>query len=342
MLTLLLAGVFLHFYQLQKDFIIGQVDKQAHILCQQVLLTRSWLADMGGVYVEKRPGRQENPYLEHSLIQDATSKKEYLLRNPAMVTRELSEYADRMGAYSFRLTSTNLINRANAPDGTERLALDLFRRHKVKEYVVRQQLDDHRIFRLITPLYIESSCLSCHQYQGYDLGALRGCISIIIPYCEVEKQLASLKYSFFTAAVCIILLAVLVLFSMNHFLTIKPLKSIGRRIRRFETEMDCRVPSSSRPDEIGDLERSFAQMADTVRESRLQLEDKIARATVELQAKNTELQQANRQLQLQDERKTDFLATVSHELRTPLTTIRGGVDYLLKTVIDPEEIRFGN
>ncbi|MCK5680056.1 hypothetical protein KAI46_04515 [bacterium] len=39
----------------------------------------------------------------------------------------------------------------------------------------------------------------------------------------------------------------------------------------------------------------------------------------------------------QDVLKTDFLATVSHELRTPLTTIRGGVDYLLQTVTDPEQ-----
>ncbi len=340
LLTVVLAGVFFSFYQQQKNFIIGQVDKQAHILCQQVLLTRSWLADMGGVYVEKKPGREENPYLKQSRIRDSLSKKEYLLRNPAMVTRELSRYADQMGLYSFRLTSTKLINMANAPDGTERLALDLFRRHKTKEYIVRQRLDGRQVFRLIAPLFIESACLSCHQYQGYKIGTLRGCISIIIPDAEVERQLVSLKYSFLAAAIFIILLIVVALFVLNHFLTIKPLRLLGRAMRRFESEVDFQVPLSRRPDEIGDLQRSFASMAATVKETQAQLEEKVARATDELRARNRELREANLQLKLQDQRKTDFLATVSHELRTPLTAIRGGVDYLLRTVTDREQIVF--
>lgn len=340
LLMVVLAGVFFYFYQQEKDFIISQVDKQAHILCRQVLLTRSWLADMGGVYVEKKSGLKVNPYLAHSSIQDRNSSKEYLLRNPAMVTRELSEYADKMGLYSFRLTSTLLINPANAPDGTERLALDLFRRRKVKEYVVRQKLRGRQVFRLIAPLYIESACLSCHQYQGYELGTLRGCISIIIPNREVERKIISLKYSFITAAACIILFTVLALFYMNHLLAIRPLRFLGRLIKRFETDINYPVPISSRQDEIGELERSFAQMAVTVRESQLKMEGKIARATAELRKTNKELREVNLLLEQQDERKTHFLANVSHELRTPLTAIRGGVDYLLKTVTDREQVVF--
>jgi signal transduction histidine kinase len=340
LLTVVLAAVFFYFYQQEKDFIISQVDKQAHILCQQVLLTRSWLADMGGVYVEKKSGLKVNPYLKHSIIQDRNSSREYLLRNPAMVTRELSEYADQMGLYSFRLTSTILINPTNAPDGTERLALDLFRQRKVKEYVVRQKLGGRQVFRLITPLYIESACLSCHQYQGYEPGTLRGCISIIIPNREVERKIISLKYSFITAAACIILFTVLALFYMNHLLAIRPLRFLGRRIQRFETDINYPVPISARQDEIGELERSFAQMVVTVRESQLKMEGKIARATAELRKTNKELREVNLLLEQQDQRKTHFLANVSHELRTPLTAIRGGVDYLLKTVNDREQVVF--
>jgi len=233
-----------------------------------------------------------------------------------------------------------LINPANAPDGTERLALDLFRRRKVKEYIVRQKLGGHQVFRLIAPLYIESACLSCHQYQGYELGTLRGCISIIIPNGEVERKIISLKYSFITAAACIILFTVLVLFYMNHLLAIRPLRFLGRRIQCFETDINYPVPISSRQDEIGDLERSFAQMAVTVRESQLKMEGKIARATAELRKTNKELREVNLLLEQQDERKTHFLANVFHELRTPLTAIRGGVDYLLKTVTDREQVVF--
>ena len=62
-LCLMVIGVFVHFYHLQKEAILGEVKNQARILCRQVLLTRSWLADMGGVYVKKRKGMEANPYL---------------------------------------------------------------------------------------------------------------------------------------------------------------------------------------------------------------------------------------------------------------------------------------
>jgi len=210
------------------------------------------------------------------------------------------------------------------------LALDLFRQRKVKEYIVRQKLGGRQVFRLIAPLYIESACLSCHQYQGYELGTLRGCISIIIPNGEVEGKIISLKYSFITAAVCIILFTVFVLFYMNHLLAIRPLRFLGRWIQRFETDVNYPVPISSRQDEIGDLERSFAQMAVTVRESQLKMEGKIARATAELRETNKELREVNLLLEQQDERKTYFLANVSHDLRTPLTAIRLVVSLLWK------------
>ncbi len=41
---------------------------------------------------------------------------------------------------------------------------------------------------------------------------------------------------------------------------------------------------------------------------------------------------ANRELQTLDKLKSDFLANMSHELRTPLTVVRGGVDYLNRTI----------
>lgn len=334
------VGIFFHFYQTEKAFIISQVDKQARILCQQVLVTRRWLADMGGVYVEKRAGLEVNPYLKDGVVRAGDTRKEYLLRNPAMVTRELSEYAAQGGLYRFRLTSAQFINPDNAPDGTERLALDLFRRKTIKEYVVRQELDGQRVFRLIVPLYIESSCLSCHQYQGYKVGDLRGCISVIISDGEVERKLTSLKHSFFAAGVLLLLITITALFYLNHLLTIKPLKRLRHGMQRFETDVDYQVCASKRQDEIGDLERGFARLADSVRTSRAQMEEKIVQATAELRTTNAALQKANRLLKREDERKTDFLATVSHELRTPLTTIRGGVEYLLKTVDDREQAVF--
>jgi signal transduction histidine kinase len=66
-------------------------------------------------------------------------------------------------------------------------------------------------------------------------------------------------------------------------------------------------------------------MAQRLSKGRDQLKEKVDLATIELS-------DANRELKTLDKLKSDFLANMSHELRTPLTVIRGGIDYLNRTV----------
>ena len=44
----------------------------------------------------------------------------YAKRNPAMVTKELSVYAEKEGLFWFHITSLKLMNPENAPDAFER------------------------------------------------------------------------------------------------------------------------------------------------------------------------------------------------------------------------------
>jgi len=53
-----------------------------------------------------------------------------------------------------------------------------------------------------------------------------------------------------------------------------------------------------------------------------------------------DLSKANLELKGLDKLKTDFLANMSHELRSPLTVIRGGVDYLNRTIKGSENRRY--
>ncbi len=336
LIALVVSVSFTQLYQIEKSFILGQLEEQARLLSQQILLTRSWLADQGGVYVEKSPGRKVNPYLKNSTV-ETTGGDILLRRNPAMVTRELSEYAAESSLYRFRLTSTHLINRENAPDGTERRALEIFSEEGQQEYSLLQTLDGESVFRFIKALYIEPSCLKCHHYQGYKVGQLRGCLSVIIPSSAAEGRIAALHRSLLFDAGLIVFLTVVVLVLLNHILTVRPLKHLNRKVKLFERDGDAIIKPVYRNDEIGVLSCSFAQMSVTLCNQRLEMENKIDKATKDLRRVNHDLLAANRALRQQDILKTDFLATVSHELRTPLTTIRGGVDYLLQTVTDADQ-----
>jgi PAS domain S-box-containing protein len=54
-----------------------------------------------------------------------------------------------------------------------------------------------------------------------------------------------------------------------------------------------------------------------------ELEDKVEKRTAEIEARQAELEEANRRLMTLDEIKSSMVSSVSHELRTPLTSIRG-------------------
>lgn len=83
-------------------------------------------------------------------------------------------------------------------------------------------------------------------------------------------------------------------------------------------------------DELARLATAFNLMAEaladkqqTLKEAQIDLEQKVAMRT-------QQLQQANAKLSVADERRRAFLADVSHELRTPLTIIRGEAEVALR------------
>ena len=107
--------LFLYSSNKQHDLIYGQARQQARMLHRQVLLTRQWVADHHGIFLVQTGQVRPNPFLDTPVVQ-ASDGQTYVQRNPAMVTRELSEYATKEGWCMFRVTSLNPINPANAPD----------------------------------------------------------------------------------------------------------------------------------------------------------------------------------------------------------------------------------
>ena len=158
---------------------------RAHV--KDIVLVRGWNAFYGGVYVEKREGVVSNPYLKNPDI-TSTSGVVYTLKNPALMTREMSEMLEKNGDYRIHLTSLNLRNPNNTPDPWERDALLSFDAG-AKEASTIVTTDAGAQFRYMSPLFVEQKCLKCHEDQGYKVGDVRGGISVAFDITNIQKTI---------------------------------------------------------------------------------------------------------------------------------------------------------
>jgi signal transduction histidine kinase len=303
-----------------EDLVLKQIELQAKVLFKQIVLTRRWIADHGGVFVEKLPWVKPNPYLEHPLIRDKEGKL-YVKKNPAMVTRELSLYAQKEGLYFFHITSLKLLNPDNAPDDFERDALHDFEVKKLKESSKIEKIGNSYYFRYIAPLYVEESCLQCHLKQGYKVGDIRGAISVAVPMDYAFSMIRSGRRDMVIAGIAILSILMTVLYIMMRELVLRPVRQLKTSMGDFSKGVKTETSVIRVGDELEDLSKAFVEMSKSLTEYHTRLQDKVRAATRSLEEVNARLTELNM-------KKSDFIAKVSHELRTPLTSIKGAMDYL--------------
>jgi signal transduction histidine kinase len=119
-----------------------------------------------------------------------------------------------------------------------------------------------------------------------------------------------------TSAVLILLFGVYLSRSIAH-----PLRAAAQEAQRL-ARGDLTTPlQESGPGEVGELARSFNDMAERLHESRLELEEQNAR------------------LRESERLKAELISIVSHELRTPLASILGFTELLLRRDVPQVERR---
>jgi len=303
-----------------KKLVIEQIDQQARALFRQIVLTRKWISDHGGVFVERVPWKEPSPYLSEPEIEDTHGNK-YYRQSPAMVTKELSKYAREKGLFWFHITSLKLINPENAPDDFERAALQEFETKGTKESAKVEKVNSSYFYRYIAPLYVEETCLKCHAHQGYEVGDVRGAISVTVPMESALVMINTGKRDLIIASIVTIAVLMIVLFFMMKELVIRPVNELKNSIEDFSKGRKSRTAAVSTGDELEDLSNSFVDMSRTLAEYHEDLEDKVQKATSGLEEANIKLLELN-------EKKSDFIAKISHELRTPMTSIKGAMDYI--------------
>jgi diguanylate cyclase (GGDEF)-like protein len=107
------------------------------------------------------------------------------MKNPALMTREISEYAEREGLFQFHITSLKPLNPDNKADAFETKALKLFEQGEKEAF--QSDLTDGTVFRYMAPLFVDHECLACHAKQGYKIGEVRGGISVTLDVKDIKK-----------------------------------------------------------------------------------------------------------------------------------------------------------
>ena len=302
---------------------MDQVKNEARVLSKQIILTRQWISDCGGIFVNlsSKGARDTTCFVDDTL---KTSRGLYQRFTPSMVTRKLSQYSRRQDLYRFRLASLNPLNPDNKPDEFEEEALEIFKKKGLTEMFRFARQDGIPYFQYTVPLYLEKRCIKCHHGQGDSPNAVRGGLSIFLPIANMKHSVRQNHLKLAVSGTGLIFLTLGTLFFLMRRFVIKPLKNLKQMTDEISRgNLDARV-SMNTGDEFEKLGYTFNLMAQRLSKSRESLQEKISQAT-------RDLSDANRELKTLDKLKSDFLANMSHELRSPLTVIRGGIDYLSRT-----------
>jgi two-component system, NarL family, nitrate/nitrite sensor histidine kinase NarX len=309
-IILISVALFTWLYHLQEKQAMQQVETQADALLTEMMIVRDWVAEYGDVWTTE-PGEL---FVE--------GRDGFYRKSPGMVTKEISVLSNSQENFRFHITSTQLKNPENVPDSFELAALHRF---EEKPTAVSQieVVDGERFYRRMIPLITQASCLECHQ--GYQIGDIRGGISILVPMAEVDQALAEGRLALAGTAVLITGLMMGLLYWLVRRMVVRPLhhlQNAALAMGEGNYQAHCTLRTG---DELEALGQAFNQMAGNLKSYQDSLHYQIEQRTRELNALA--------EMSLTISRSHDLKTVLNEALAQALqaTTMEGGAIHLLRS-----------
>lgn len=200
------------------SYIEEEIRVRARSYFSSIIVTRKWNAVYNGVYVLKGKGVKSTTYVKEPDLKGCDGRV-YAVKNPSVMTIEISKLAEGEGLFSYKMRSLRPINPSNTPDDFETMALASFEHGEKESFQKRMAPGDRIEFRYMAPLYVTEECMSCHGVQGYKPGDVRGGISVTFDITAIEKNLSYTKY-----LIIVLGLLSLIITSGIFFTSVKKLK----------------------------------------------------------------------------------------------------------------------
>jgi diguanylate cyclase (GGDEF)-like protein len=232
-ISIFVAAIFIFLDTNTSRLMHQRVREQAVTYLDLINHTKKWNFDYGGVYVEKTNGVKSNVYLEKLGINpdiQCLDKRVLTIRNHAIMTSEISRRSEQADGVKFRLTSLWPLDPANTPDSFEQNGLKLFGKDK-REHSEMDTDAVRPVFRLISPLFAEKSCLGCHRGHSIREGDILGAVSISIPIKDLLKETRHTRLIILISAITLIGF----LIAITYFMTLSLAKDLKNAQDRLQT-----------------------------------------------------------------------------------------------------------
>ncbi|OEF98589.1 methyl-accepting chemotaxis protein [Desulfuribacillus alkaliarsenatis] len=209
---------------------------------------------------------------------DSEGNFEFKGLNPAAGARLFAEEFEKLTGITMKQTSLQYRMPSNAPDDWEREMLHVFEQNPDSDGIFgRGKVNGQEVYRYMLPLKVNESCLTCHGFpvgeldmsgypkEGYQVGELRGAISVYTPMESHLEFLATNKVFYVTLMLSIIGVLSLIIYILFNVLVKRPLDTFIDGMQKVSNgELNSKIAVNNQ-DEFGILGTAFNKMVDNLK-----------------------------------------------------------------------------